>query len=50
MAFRQHTAGEHKKVIPNALHAIRSDPSYLANRGVISMLIQSTIGLLHNVS
>ena len=48
MAFRQHTAGEHKKVIPNALHAIRSDPSYLANRGVLSMLVQSTIGLLHS--
>ncbi len=50
MAFRQQTAGEYKKVIPNALHAIRSDPSYLANRGVLSMLVQSTIGLFHSVS
>jgi hypothetical protein len=50
MAFRQHTAGEHRKVIPNALHAIRSDPSYLANRGVLSMLFRSTLGLLHGVS
>lgn len=49
MAFRQYTAGEHKKAIPNAFHAIRSDPSYLANRGVLSMLVQSTIGLFHAV-
>lgn len=46
-AFRDYKTGEHAKVIPSTIHAIGSDPSYLLNRGVLSMLLRSASGILN---
>lgn len=45
-AFREYRTGERTKVLSNVVGAIGSDPSYLINRGVLSMLFYSTLGHL----
>ena len=40
-AFRDYRAGDFSAVPGNVISAIRCDPSYLANRGVLSMLLRS---------
>ena len=50
-AFQDYQAGQYSKVPSNTLRAIFRDPTYLANRGVIAMLVRSMVGLMKpNVS
>lgn len=45
-AFQSYHAGEYAKVPTTLLRAMASNPKYLANRGVLSILLRSTVGLL----
>ncbi len=50
-AFQDYQARQYSKVPSNTLRAIFRDPTYLANRGVIAMLVCSMVGLMKpNVS
>jgi len=40
-SFRDYRTGEYGKAIPGALEAIRSNPVFMINRGVLAMLIRS---------
>ena len=40
-AFREYHAGDYTKVPYDVVHAIVNDPSYLSNRGVLSILFRS---------
>jgi glycosyltransferase involved in cell wall biosynthesis len=43
-AFQSYQTGEHDKVPSQVLRAVASDPKYLANRGVLSILLRSMVG------
>jgi glycosyltransferase involved in cell wall biosynthesis len=43
-AFQSFRAGEYDKVFSQAIRAVASDPKYLANRGVLSILLRSMVG------
>jgi glycosyltransferase involved in cell wall biosynthesis len=43
-AFRSYHAGDYASVPMTLVHAIANNPKYLANRGVLSILIRSTSG------
>ena len=43
-AFAGHAAAQPSRVTANALHAIRYDRTWLNNRGLLSILLQSVIG------
>jgi glycosyltransferase involved in cell wall biosynthesis len=45
-AFRHYTAGRHPLVIRDVVRALQQRPAHLANRGVISILLRSMLGLL----
>lgn len=44
-AYRSYYAGQYTKVPLKIMHACANDPKYLANRGVLSMLLRSTVGM-----
>jgi glycosyltransferase involved in cell wall biosynthesis len=44
-AFRSYDAGDYATVPMTILHAIANNPKYLANRGVVSILLRSTFGM-----
>jgi glycosyltransferase involved in cell wall biosynthesis len=43
-AFRRYSTGEFAEVPPMILRAVASNPKYLGNRGVLSILLRSTFG------
>jgi glycosyltransferase involved in cell wall biosynthesis len=43
-AFHHYQAGEYSGVLTTILQAIASDPKYLTNRGVLSILLRSSVG------
>jgi glycosyltransferase involved in cell wall biosynthesis len=44
-AFSSYGAGEYAEVPARILHALASNPKYLADRGVLSILLRSTVGM-----
>jgi glycosyltransferase involved in cell wall biosynthesis len=47
-AFQDYRLGQYKEVIPNTLQSILYNPTYLSNRGVLSILSHSLIGSMKN--
>jgi len=45
-AFAQYRRGEYAKVVPNAAAAMVTDPSYVTNRGAVSILVRSLAKVL----
>jgi hypothetical protein len=45
-AFRDYTAGRYPLVVRDVVRALRQRPAHLANRGVMSILLRSVLGLL----
>jgi glycosyltransferase involved in cell wall biosynthesis len=45
-AFRDYTAGRYPLVVRDVIRALQHCPAHLANRGVISILLRSMLGLL----
>jgi hypothetical protein len=45
-AFRNYTARRYHLVVQEVFRALQQRPAHLANRGVISILLRSTLGLL----
>jgi hypothetical protein len=45
-AFRDYAAGRYPRVIRGVLTALRQHPAHLTNKGVISILLRSMLGLL----
>jgi hypothetical protein len=43
-AFQSYRAGEYALVPGRVVHAVRNDPTYLLNRGVLSILMRSLVG------
>lgn len=48
-AFRAHRAGAYAAVPDALLHAIRHDTHYLANRGILSILARSMLGMARQI-
>jgi hypothetical protein len=45
-AFRHYTAGRYPLVVRDIVRAVQQRPAHLANRGVVSILLRSMLGLL----
>ena len=45
LAFRNYRAGKHSRVPRDVARALASDPQYLVNRGVLSILFRSIVGV-----
>lgn len=49
-AFQDYRAGEYAQVPRKVMRAVANDPAYLANRGVMAILLRSIAGMIHQPS